>query len=178
MSSSMEEVFETLPQHTCSWLKGKMTMHKYQDFWASKESLEGGILAQQNFKAEPSDVFLCSAHKTRTTWLKSLAFATATREKFDVSASPLLTKLVHECVPCLEKQFEEIKSNRGNSSLPFRILILKYDDLRKEPTSNVKRLAEFIGYPFSVNEEKAGVVDDIIKLCSFENLTSEQLRSE
>ncbi|KAJ0564061.1 putative quercetin-3-sulfate 4'-sulfotransferase [Helianthus annuus] len=55
---------------------------------------------------------------------------------------------------------------------PERILILKYDDLRKEPTSNVKRLAEFIGYPFSVNEEKAGVVDDIIKLCSFENLSN------
>ncbi|KAJ0905736.1 putative quercetin-3-sulfate 4'-sulfotransferase [Helianthus annuus] len=55
---------------------------------------------------------------------------------------------------------------------PERILILKYDDLKREPTSNVKRLAEFIGYPFSVNEEKAGVVDDIIKLCSFENLSN------
>ncbi|KAJ0905735.1 putative quercetin-3-sulfate 4'-sulfotransferase [Helianthus annuus] len=129
MSSSIEEVLEALPQHTCSWLKGKMTMHKYQDFWASKESLEGGILAQQNFKAEPSDVFLCSAHKTGTTWLKSLAFAIATREKFDLSASPLLTKLVHECVPCLEKQFEEIKSNHGNSSLPFVATHLPYASL-------------------------------------------------
>ncbi|KAJ0908972.1 putative quercetin-3-sulfate 4'-sulfotransferase [Helianthus annuus] len=62
--------------------------------------------------------------------------------------------------------------SKASLERPERILILKYDDLRKEPTSNVKRLAEFIGYPFSVNEEKAGVVDDIIKLCSFENLSN------
>ncbi|KAL8209626.1 hypothetical protein R6Q57_006358 [Mikania cordata] len=52
------------------------------------------------------------------------------------------------------------------------ILFLKYEDLKRDPTGNVKRLAEFIGYPFSVEEMKAGVVDDIIKMCSLEHLNS------
>ncbi|KAD5961156.1 hypothetical protein E3N88_12629 [Mikania micrantha] len=254
----MEEMIETLPQHTCSWLKDKMTMYKYQDFWAIKRHLEGGIQAQQSFKAEPSDVFLCSAPKTGTTWLKSLVFAIVTREKFDESTTPLLTKLAHECVPILEiLQVKEHENNRKNSGLPlvathfpyaslpksvissnckivyiyrnikdvivsnyhFRreafklpmedapfeeafeefyqgisnfgpywdhvlgywkaslerpdsILLLKYEDLKRDPTSNLKRLADFIGYPFSVDEEKAGVVDNIIRFCSFENMSN------
>ncbi|KAI3760551.1 hypothetical protein L1987_50947 [Smallanthus sonchifolius] len=53
-----------------------------------------------------------------------------------------------------------------------QILFLKYEDMKSDITSNVKRLAEFIGHPFSIQEERAGVIDDIIKLCSFENLSN------
>ncbi|KAL8210936.1 hypothetical protein R6Q57_005373 [Mikania cordata] len=55
---------------------------------------------------------------------------------------------------------------------PDSILLLKYEDLKRDPTSNLKRLADFIGYPFSVDEEKAGVVDNIIRLCSFKNMSN------
>ncbi|KAL8210935.1 hypothetical protein R6Q57_005372 [Mikania cordata] len=254
----MEKILKTLPQHTCSWLIGEITMYKYQNFWTIKHLLEGGIIAQQSFKAELSDVFLCSAPKTGTTWLKSLAFAIVTREKFDESTTPLLTKFVHECVPFLEKsQVEEHENNRKNFTLPLiathlpyaslpesvissnckivyiyrnikdvivshyhflreglklpmkdapfeeafeefcqgvsgygpywdhvlgywkaslerpeKILLLKYEDLKNEPKSNVKRLADFIGCPFSLDEEKAGVVDNIIRFCSFENMSN------
>ncbi|KAD5961127.1 hypothetical protein E3N88_12611 [Mikania micrantha] len=254
----MEDMIKTLPMHTCSWLKGKMTMYKHQDFWVIKHLLEGGIRAQQNFKADPSDVFLCSAPKTGTTWLKSLAFAIVTREKFDESTTPLLTKLVHECVPFLERsEVEEHENNRKKLSLPLmathlpyaslpesvlssnckivyiyrnikdvivsqyhffrealklpmedapfeeafeefyqgvsgygpywdhvlgywkaslerpdKILLLKYEDLKSEPKNNVKKLADFIGYPFSADEEKAGVVDNIIRFCGFENMSN------
>ncbi|KAD5961169.1 hypothetical protein E3N88_12642 [Mikania micrantha] len=252
----MEEMIKTLPQHTCAW--GKVKAYKYQEFWTVKPFLEATILAQQSFKAEPSDVFLCSAPKTGTTWLKSLAFAIVTREKFDESTTPLLTKFAHECVPLLEKaQVVERENIRKNFNLPListhlryaslpesvfssnckivyiyrnikdvivshyhflreglklsmedapfegafeefcqgisgygpywdhvlgywkaslerpeKILLLKYEDLKSEPKSNVKRLADFIGCPFSVDEEKAGVVDNIIRLCSFENMSN------
>ncbi|KAJ0564060.1 putative quercetin-3-sulfate 4'-sulfotransferase [Helianthus annuus] len=55
---------------------------------------------------------------------------------------------------------------------PERILFLKYEDLKRDPASNAKRLAEFIGYTFSLDEEKAGLVDNIINMCSFENLSN------
>ncbi|KAK9057788.1 hypothetical protein SSX86_022626 [Deinandra increscens subsp. villosa] len=253
----MEDIFKRLPEHTCGWLANKLTLYKYQDFWAVKQLHEGGILAQQSFKAEPSDVFLCSFPKTGTTWLKSLAFAIVSRAKFDESSSPLLTNLVHECVPFLEREIDKIEENHKKSNFPLvathlpysllpesilasdckivyiyrntkdvivsfyhfmreavklsmedapfqeafeefcegicssgpywdhilgywkaslerpeRILFLKYEDLKRDPASNVKRLAEFIGYPFSADEEKAGVVDNIVSLCSFENLSN------
>lgn len=36
----------------------------------------------------------------------------------------------------------------------------------------LKKLAEFIGYSFSLEEEKEGEVQKVIRLCSFENLSN------
>ncbi|KAL8261706.1 hypothetical protein R6Q59_025755 [Mikania micrantha] len=52
------------------------------------------------------------------------------------------------------------------------ILFLKYEDMKQDTASNVKRLAEFIGHPFSKEEENAGVIENVIKLCSFDNLSN------
>nr|P52837.1 RecName: Full=Flavonol 4'-sulfotransferase; Short=F4-ST [Flaveria chlorifolia]AAA33343.1 flavonol 4'-sulfotransferase [Flaveria chlorifolia] len=254
---SMAEMIKKLPQHTCSSLKGRITLYKYQDFWGLQNNIEGAILAQQSFKARPDDVFLCSYPKSGTTWLKALAYAIVTREKFDEFTSPLLTNIPHNCIPYIEKDLKKIVENQNNSCFtpmathmpyhvlpksilalnckmvyiyrnikdvivsfyhfgreitklpledaPFEeafdefyhgisqfgpywdhllgywkaslerpevILFLKYEDVKKDPTSNVKRLAEFIGYPFTFEEEKEGVIESIIKLCSFENLSN------
>lgn len=250
----MEDLYKTLPQHTCTWLQGRMTLYKYQGFWNVQNFSQKTILAQ-SYKAQPSDILVCSCPKTGTTWLKALTFAIVTRKKFDELASPLLTTLPHDCVPFLENHLEKIQKNhsdfpiiathlpysslpesvitsgckivyiyrnikdvlvsyyhfvrelvnlpvedasfeaafdeycqgisssgpywdhilefwKASQEMPERFLFLKYEDLKKEPTSNVKRLAEFLGYPFSTEEEKAGVVENIIQLCSFGNLST------
>nr|CAB3481427.1 unnamed protein product [Digitaria exilis] len=53
---------------------------------------------------------------------------------------------------------------------PNRVLFLKYDEMMADTGNHVKRLAEFFGGPVSVEEESSGIVQDIVKLCSFENL--------
>lgn len=55
---------------------------------------------------------------------------------------------------------------------PEKILFLKYEEMMREPFVLLKRLAEFLGQPFSLEEESDGVVHEIIRLCSFENLSS------
>ncbi|KAL8223003.1 hypothetical protein R6Q57_020402 [Mikania cordata] len=255
--SNLEETIKTLPLHTCSWLKNRFTLYKHQDVWYHQDFLEAKLLAQQRFKADPSDIFLCSLPKSGTTWLKALAFAIISRKKFDESTSPLLTALPHDCILFQEKDLEKIEENHKNScfppinthihyhSLPESILsskckivyiyrnmkdvivsyyhfirqivklqiedssfeeafdefykgistygpfwdhilgywkaslekpelffFMKYEDMKKNPTTNVKKLAKFIGHPFSMEEEKAGVIENIIDLCSFENLRS------
>ncbi|EHA8590996.1 putative Flavonol 4'-sulfotransferase [Cocos nucifera] len=50
---------------------------------------------------------------------------------------------------------------------PERVLFLKYEDMMEKPVANVKRLAEFLGCPFSPQEEKEGVVEEIMRMCSF-----------
>ncbi|XP_048443854.1 cytosolic sulfotransferase 5-like [Pyrus x bretschneideri] len=55
---------------------------------------------------------------------------------------------------------------------PNKVLFFKFEDLKADTEGCVKRLAEFIGYPFSSEEEKEGAVQEIIKFCSFENLSS------
>ncbi|KAI3756450.1 hypothetical protein L1987_56270 [Smallanthus sonchifolius] len=237
----MEEIFKTLPQHTCSLLKCELSCYKYQDFWTVQKWLEGGILAQQiSLKAEPTDVLLCGSPGTGTTWLKALAFAIVTREKLDQST---LSTSIHDGVPFLENNhsfslvathlpyaslptpvtasnhkivyiyrnikdviishyrfmreslklpeeavpFEEFCKGvsfngpywdhmmgywKASLERPGQIMFLKYEDLIRDPANNVMRLAEFIGYPFSIEEAKAGVVDNIVKMCSRENLSS------
>nr|KYP33476.1 hypothetical protein KK1_045667 [Cajanus cajan] len=59
-----------------------------------------------------------------------------------------------------------------NESLarPSKVLFLKYEDLKKDVEINVKRIAEFLGCPFTEEEESIGMIESIIKLCSFENM--------
>ncbi|KAL8261705.1 hypothetical protein R6Q59_025754 [Mikania micrantha] len=254
--ATMENTLEPIAEHTCSWLNNYLKLLNYQGFWNIQDFHEGSLLAQKTFMAQPSDVFICSYPKTGTTWLKALAFAIVTREKFDESSSPLLTTLPHDCVPYLEKDLKQIEENHNthfplvSTHLPYtalprsiissnckivyiyrnikdvivsyyhfirkhcklrvedapfeeafnefyqgiswcgpywdhilgywqashddgcKILFLKYEDMKQDTANNVKRLAEFIGYPFSNEEENTGVIENIIKLCSFDNLSN------
>ncbi|KAL2898205.1 Cytosolic sulfotransferase 14 [Bienertia sinuspersici] len=53
---------------------------------------------------------------------------------------------------------------------PKKVLFLKYEDLKEDGVLQMKKVAEFVGFPFSIEEEKQGVVEDLIKLCSIESL--------
>jgi hypothetical protein len=53
---------------------------------------------------------------------------------------------------------------------PHKVLFLKYEDMKEDVTFHLKRLAEFLGFPFSLEEERAGCAEKIAKLCSFDNL--------
>lgn len=60
---------------------------------------------------------------------------------------------------------------RASLKTPGKILFLKYEDLKVDTLFNVKKLADFIGYPFSIEEERDGVVARIIGLCSFKHMS-------
>ena len=53
---------------------------------------------------------------------------------------------------------------------PEKVLFLKYEDMKEDTVSQVKRIAEFVGFPFSEEEESEGVCEQILELCSFRNL--------
>ncbi|KFK43385.1 hypothetical protein AALP_AA1G119200 [Arabis alpina] len=61
---------------------------------------------------------------------------------------------------------------RGSLEDPEHVLFMTYEDLKAEPRGQIKRLAEFLGCPFSEQEEGSGGVDKILELCSLRNLTS------
>ncbi|KFK40750.1 hypothetical protein AALP_AA2G036100 [Arabis alpina] len=53
---------------------------------------------------------------------------------------------------------------------PDKIMFLKYETIRADPLPYVKRLAEFMGCGFTDDEEKKGVAEEVVNLCSFETL--------
>ncbi|CAA7028685.1 unnamed protein product [Microthlaspi erraticum] len=69
--------------------------------------------------------------------------------------------------PCLDHVLSYWKAYQDN---PAQMLFLKYETMRADPLPYVKRLAEFMGYGFTAEEEKEGVVEKVVNLCSFETL--------
>ncbi|KAI4357967.1 hypothetical protein L6164_001879 [Bauhinia variegata] len=61
---------------------------------------------------------------------------------------------------------------KQNLENPEKIMFLRYEELKADPALVLKELASFIGSPFSKEEEANGLVDDILKLCSFDNLSN------
>ena len=51
---------------------------------------------------------------------------------------------------------------------PNKVLFLKYEELKEDANFYLKRVAEFLDCPFTEEEESNGVIENIIKLCSFE----------
>lgn len=48
---------------------------------------------------------------------------------------------------------------------------MRYEELKAEPRAHIKRLAEFLDCPFTEEEERRGMVDKILELCSMRNLS-------
>ncbi|KAL0709182.1 hypothetical protein Bca4012_016160 [Brassica carinata] len=60
---------------------------------------------------------------------------------------------------------------RGSLEDPSRVLFMKYEEMKEEPCAQLKRLAEFLGCPFTEEEEERGGVDKILELCSLRSLS-------
>ncbi|KAJ6979048.1 flavonol sulfotransferase-like [Populus alba x Populus x berolinensis] len=61
---------------------------------------------------------------------------------------------------------------RASLEFPEKILFLTYEEMKKDTAAHVKKLAEFMGCSFTLEEEEGGGVQKIISMCSFEELSS------
>ncbi|KAJ1287196.1 hypothetical protein BS78_03G412200 [Paspalum vaginatum] len=64
-----------------------------------------------------------------------------------------------------------LEYRRQSTSTPDNVLFLKYEDMMSQPVKHVIRLAAFLGVPFSTKEEEDGAPKEVVRLCSFENLS-------
>ncbi|KAJ1401438.1 Sulfotransferase domain [Sesbania bispinosa] len=55
---------------------------------------------------------------------------------------------------------------------PEKVMFLRFEEMKMKPCFYLKELAKFLGCPFSEEEEAQACVEDIVKLCSFDNLSN------
>ncbi|KAL6853373.1 hypothetical protein ACP4OV_019402 [Aristida adscensionis] len=61
---------------------------------------------------------------------------------------------------------------RESATRPHKVLFLKYEEMMSEPVKHVRRLARFLGVLFSGEEELGRIPEEVVRLCSFEKLSS------
>ncbi|CAH8386535.1 unnamed protein product [Eruca vesicaria subsp. sativa] len=66
---------------------------------------------------------------------------------------------------------------RGSLEDPKKVLFMRYEEMKSEPNAQVKRLAEFLGCPFTEEEKEDGSVDKLVELCSLRNLSSMEINN-
>ncbi|RHN40329.1 putative P-loop containing nucleoside triphosphate hydrolase [Medicago truncatula] len=58
---------------------------------------------------------------------------------------------------------------------PGKVLFLNYEELKQDANYQVKRIAEFLGCPFTQEEESNRMIQNIINLCCFENMKDQEV---
>ncbi|KAL4574506.1 hypothetical protein LXL04_021338 [Taraxacum kok-saghyz] len=241
ISKKLAEITSTASKNS-EWASFR-DLYQYQGFWYYEGFLEKILQAQEQFKAQPSDIILCTPPGSNALRLQTLAFAIMNRsttssaesanylqtevpclemdlfpmKKHVVSSNPkvplLFTtnipytslpksiidskcKIVYMCrnpkdvivsqwrslgasdldrIPLIKayRSFCKGVSNYGpfwdhvlgfwetTMKSPDRVLFLTYEKLESETSFNVRRLAQFLGRPFSLDEERRGVVRKI-----------------
>ncbi|MBA0643508.1 hypothetical protein Goklo_027795 [Gossypium klotzschianum] len=64
--------------------------------------------------------------------------------------------------------------SKASVESPKKVLFLKYEDVKKEPLGCARKVAEFLGVPFTLEEENKEIVEQIVKLCSFESMSNQE----
>ncbi|KAJ9536272.1 hypothetical protein OSB04_un000544 [Centaurea solstitialis] len=112
---------------------------------------------------DPKDVLISKWYFTNKIRSKDLA-PLSLDEAFE-----LFCQGISECGPFWD---HVLQYWRASLDSPEKFLFLKYEELKKQPKVELRKLAAFMGQPFTAEEDEKGVVEEIVKLCSFENLSN------
>ncbi|CAN6973685.1 unnamed protein product [Brassica oleracea var. botrytis] len=115
-------------------------------------------------------VFMCRNAKDA---LISMWYFICKNQRVEVTRSILESLFESLCrgVTFYESLDQVLSYWRGSLEDPSRVLFMKYEEMKEEPCVQLKRLAEFLGCPFTEEEEESGAVEKILELCSLRSLS-------
>jgi hypothetical protein len=116
---------------------------------------------------EPKDVFVSTWHHMRGVFPESAVELDEALELFCEGVS-FFGPIWDHCLGYWDLSVRE----------PGSVLFLKYDEIAAEPARHVRMLAEFLGVPFTAEEESGGIVEEVVRLCSFGNLRNLPVNSD
>ncbi|BAT06230.1 Os08g0515000 [Oryza sativa Japonica Group] len=121
---------------------------------------------------EPKDVVVSTWHfMNKDVVISTWHFMNKVIEGFSIDFDKAFELFVDGCSPFGPIWNHYLGYWNKHVEEPDRVLFLKYDDMMADPAGHVKKLAEFLRVPFTDDEVDAGVVEEVVRLCSFEKLS-------
>ncbi|KAI9105124.1 hypothetical protein K1719_022840 [Acacia pycnantha] len=170
LSKQCKDLIATLPTES-GWINAQL--HQYNGFWFAKWQLQGILNCQNHFQAQGCKiVYLCRNPKDLfvSVWHFANKIRSETRGSLSIEDSfDRFCRGVIGFGPFWEQMLGYYKESLER---PDKIMFLRFEELKDEPVKILKMLAKFIGSGFSKDEENGKVVENILKLCSFEGLSN------
>ncbi|KAK9934956.1 hypothetical protein M0R45_022076 [Rubus argutus] len=182
LNPESRDLISSLPREK-GWVANHL--HQYQGFWHTTRQMQGVLACRKHFQAQDAAI-LVSTLKSGTTWLKAILFALVKRVHYhpDPQQHPLLTNNPHVFGPSwslictLRKRFLTSPPILllGSFQLIYRLCLCQ--NLLNDSACKVIYLCRdpkdtFVSlWHFTNKEEAREVVDNISRLCSFENLSN------
>uniref|UniRef100_A0A7N0ZXE9 Sulfotransferase n=1 Tax=Kalanchoe fedtschenkoi TaxID=63787 RepID=A0A7N0ZXE9_KALFE len=118
-------------------------------------------------------IYLC--RNPRDTFVSFWHFTNKLRTQAGAEATPIEETLNMFCNgESLCGPFWDHVVGYWNASLkkPDKVMFLRYEEVRAHPDEYFKKMAEFLGCPISEEEKGEGIVEELVKLCSFDHLSN------
>ncbi|KAK4567954.1 hypothetical protein RGQ29_003643 [Quercus rubra] len=190
-SNDYKEKISTFPKGK-GWLSDEV--HHYQGFWYNFFYLEGlftpksgttwlkalsfAIVTRSSFDASTNPLLTTMPHEcvlslesdlAHNSFYRNLDTTLVAREDAEFEEA---FKLFCEGVSYFGPYWDHVLGYWSAClQSPDKVLFLKYEDLKNDTVFYVKKMAEFMGFPFSLEEEGKGTVQKMVDLCSFKNLS-------
>ncbi|CAN0862900.1 Cytosolic sulfotransferase 4 [Linum grandiflorum] len=136
-------------------------IYNFQGFWCQPKQIQAILAFQAHFQVKDTDVLVASIPKSGTTWLKALVFSISNRTRFPIEAFEMYCKGVVGFGPFWDHMLGYWKESQER---PEKVLFFKYEEMKEDVGIHLRKLAEFLGCPFSLEEEEDGLVEGIAKL--------------
>ncbi|KAG2301996.1 hypothetical protein Bca52824_030647 [Brassica carinata] len=180
LTQETRELISSLPSEK-GWLVSQM--YQYQGRWHTQALLQGILTCQKHFEAKDSDIILvtnpksdCDSRNPKDMFVSLWHFGKKLAPE-ETADYPIEKAVEAFCQgkfiggPFWDHVLEYWYASLKN---PEKVLFVSYEELKKQTGDTVKRIAEFLGCGV-IGEEK---VRDIVKLCSFESLSSLEVNKE
>ncbi|MQM09583.1 hypothetical protein Taro_042456 [Colocasia esculenta] len=157
----LEDVFSVDPDPDLGALPSPRIWSLHTPYSSLPASLHVSPCKMVYIVRDPKDVFVSLLHFVDA--VDSSARTVSMNEAFEMFCSGV----------CPYGPIWEHALEYWNESLrrPGKVLFLHYEEMTRDPVGNLRRLAVFLGRPFSEDEEREGVAREISELCSFQSLT-------